>query len=80
MEMLVFTSLLQKMFVQVFPYCLPNIEMTTKLFCTPAFIAASIVASLIVLKAEMEPNALGAIVTFGPRHSQIFAPMQINGQ
>ena len=80
MEMLVFTSLLEKMFVQVFLYCLPNIETNIKLRGTPAFIAASIVASLIVLKAEMEPNVLGAIVTFGPQHSQIFAPMQINGQ
>lgn len=80
MEMLAFTSLPQKMFVRAFLYYPPNIETNIKLRGTPAFIAALIVASLIVLKAEMEPNAPGAIVTFGPRHSQIVAPMQINGQ
>jgi len=78
--MLVFISLLQKMFGQVFLYCRPNIETNIKLRGTPAFIAASIVVSLIVLKAEVGPNALGARVTFGPRHSRIFAPIQINGQ
>ena len=80
MEMLAFTSLLQKMFAQVFLYCLLNIETNIKLLRTPAFIAASVVASLIALKTEMELNALGAIVTFGQQHSQIFALMQINGE
>jgi hypothetical protein len=80
MEMLAFTSLLEKMFALVFLYYLRNIETNIKLLCTLAFIAASIVGSPSGLKTGVEPHALDATVAFGPQHSLLIVPMQINIQ